>query len=149
MKKFDLSIEEPEEGQSGNPGDKPKAPGPKGFSLALKLDAVEAQKGADQIAEMKERLYDAYDPSSSRRLNKAGGGDAPSGKPKLGLALGGITGQQPPSFPEPEATEETITGTGTMVSKSQHKRNIAQMADNVSMLSSSPMHTGKMSTAFR
>ena len=38
MKKFDLSIEEPEEGQSGNPADKPMAPGPKGFSLALNLD---------------------------------------------------------------------------------------------------------------
>lgn len=146
MKKFDLNIEEPEEDAGGNPGEKPKAP--KGFNLALNLDAVQTQKEGDQIAEMKERLYDAYDPSSSRRVAKPGG-DAPSGKPKLGLALGGITGQPAATYPDPEAAEETITGSGTMVSKNQHKRNIAQMADNVSMLSSSPMHTGKMSTAFR
>ena len=74
MKKFDLALDtsspEKEEqtqaaAESGEaPGSAGVKAGPGGLNLALNLGLVQR---ADQTADAKEQLYDAYDPSSSRK----------------------------------------------------------------------------------
>ena len=60
MKKLNLNIEEPEEGD--NKAAVPK----KGLNLGLNLDLVK-NKDEGVTADIKEKLYDQYDPNSSRR----------------------------------------------------------------------------------
>jgi len=119
---------------------------PKGLNLALNLDLVTKNKNEDEVAQIKEKMYDSYNANSSMR------GTTQPMKPKFNLDMGKVTGMAPPQ----EDTEEIIT-TAPVEPKDQpastvnrsHHRNIAQLADQISEMSQSPLHTGKMSNRFR
>ena len=173
MKKFDLALDtsSPEKedqtqaaAESGEPGSAGAKAGPGGLNLALNLGLVQRP---DQTADAKEQLYDAYDPSSSRKkdsFREAGpvpGLGKPSTKPKFSLNMGAITGEAP-STAAPKTTanidqnaagEETITGFGAagapQAPSTSKPGRFAALADNVSNVSASPLNAGQMSNRFR
>lgn len=170
MKKFDLALDtgSPEKDEqkqaAAEPGEVPGSAGlksgPGGLNLALNLGLVQRP---DQTADAKEQLYDAYDPSSSRKKDvpPVPGLGKPSTKPKFSLNMGAITGEAP-SAAAPNTTanidqnaagEETITGFGAagapQVPSTSKPGRFAALADNVSNVSASPLNAGQMSNRFR
>lgn len=175
MKKLDLALEtgspekEEQEQTAAQPGEAPASAGlrsgPGGLNLALNLGLVQRP---DQTADAKEQLYDAYDPSSSRKKDSmrenvppVPGLGKPSTKPKFSLNMGAITGEAP-SIAAPNTTanidqnaagEETITGFGAagapQVPSTSKPGRFAALADNVSNVSASPLNAGQMSNRFR
>lgn len=175
MKKFDLALDtgspekEEQKQAAAEPGEAEKKKesgsaglktGPGGLNLALNLGLVQRP---DQTADAKEQLYDAYDPSSSRKKDAppVPGLGKPSTKPKFSLNMGAITGEAP-SAAAPNTTtnvdqnaagEEMITGLGAagapQVPSTSKPGRFAALADNVSNVSASPLNAGQMSNRFR
>ena len=79
---------------------------------------------------------------------------APSNKPKFSLNMGKIPGVTPQATSGPNLTGGLTLGTelntpsNNLMNKASYK-NIAQLADQVSEMSQSPLHTGKVSNRFR
>ena len=148
MKKFDLQLDTDSPDKKGDQDGQGNAPPTRGPGLALNLDLM---KKTDQIADMKEKLYDGYDASSSRKNPPVIG--MAMNKPAFRLNMAGITGEAPTAAPENNAPgEETISGSGAAGQTPSGARpagRFAALADNVSNVSASPLNAGQMSSRFR
>ena len=74
-----------------SPSKKPS--GPKGLNLALNLDAI--TKTDSNVANVKEKLFEGYDPnpSANRKKQMAEGNLGASTKPKFSLNMGALGGK--------------------------------------------------------
>ena len=155
MKKLDLTLVtgSPEKGdQPAQQEEAAAGDGAKGApNLALNLDLM---KRPDQTADLKEKMYDGYDASSSRQKGAPALGK-PAARPKFSLNMAGITGEATQSAPADQnaAGEETITGSGTVGvtpgAAAKAAGRFANLADNVSNVSASPLAAGPVSNRFR
>jgi len=130
----------------------------------LGLDIQDADQKQDKIAEMKEKMYDSYDPNSSKRgVQKTAEfyavPEAPvppaigesKNKPKFSLNMNKIPGVTPQaSTGLPNLTGgDGITPSNHLMNK-KNFRNVAELADNVSEMSQSPVNAGaQISARFR
>ena len=152
MKKLNLNIESTEE------GDQEQAVPKKALNLGLNLDLLK-NKDEGITADIKEKLYDQYDPSSSRRGQDAAQSTASAvtgSKPSFKLNMDGIGGDQETGATPKEqmlsgmgATGITPSGTpGNMGNYGQQRPGMPHM-DAMSLTSPSAMSVSEMSSRFR
>jgi hypothetical protein len=115
MKKFNLNLDTNDE-ENDEEKKAPVKKAPSKMGLGLNLDLI--SKKEDKISEMKEKMYDEYDPSSSSKREKGGNKEVDpkinligksSNKPKFNLNVKNLGG----SGIEGDADEvKKITGFG-------------------------------------